>query len=75
MTKPLPIEVPAPLLDPVPEPALEGQTVEAVGIFISEQAGALREANGRILGTCRIIAEHNLTAGTPEMICIEETPI
>lgn len=74
VTEPAPIDVPAPLLDPVPEPALQGQTVEAVGRFIADGTAALREANGRILATCRIVAEHNRTAGAAGPDCDEAGP-
>lgn len=57
-----PIEIPPPLLDPVAEPELRGQTVEAVGTFIADGVAALREANGRISGVCEIVAEHNRVA-------------
>lgn len=66
---PTPIEVPAPLLTPVEAPELQGETVDAVGVFIAAQDQALREANGRITATCRIVERHNEEAGAASAEC------
>lgn len=61
-------QIPAELLTPVAEIAIEPKTVRDLALAFTEQTGALREANGKIEATAQIVrrAKRCTTAGCPQ---------